>query len=67
MEGSELETLKGAVNTIKKYRPKMAISLYHKAEDIIDLPLFLETLGMDYKYYIRHYQSRWCETTLYAL
>lgn len=66
VEGSELETLKGAVNTIKKYRPKMAVSLYHRAEDIIVLPLFIESLGMDYRYYIRHYQTRWCETTLYA-
>lgn len=67
VEGSELETLKGAVNTIKKYRPRLAVSLYHKAEDVIDLPLFIESLGMDYKYYIRHYQTRWCETILYAL
>ena len=66
VEGSELETLKGAVNTIKKYRPKMAVSLYHRAEDIIVLPLFIESHGMDYRYYIRHYQTRWCETTLYA-
>lgn len=66
VEGSELETLKGATNTIKKYRPKLAISLYHKPEDIVTLPLYIESLGMDYKYYIRHYQTRWCETILYA-
>lgn len=66
VEGSELETLKGAAESIKKYRPKLAVSLYHKPEDIIELPIFIESLQMDYKYYIRHYQTRWCETTLYA-
>ena len=66
VEGSELETLKGATNTIQKYRPKLAISLYHKPEDIVTLPLYIESLGMDYKYYMRHYQTRWCETILYA-
>lgn len=67
VEGSELETLNGATNTIQKYRPKLAISLYHKPEDIVTLPLFIESLGMDYKYYIRHYQTRFCETVLYAI
>lgn len=66
VEGSELETLKGAAKTIQKHRPKLAISLYHRPEDIVTLPLYIETLGMDYTYYIRHYQTRWCETILYA-
>lgn len=66
VEGSELETLKGAVKTINQYRPKMAISLYHKPEDIVTIPLFIESLGMNYTYYLRHYQTRWCETILYA-
>lgn len=67
VEGAELKTLQGAIETIKKYKPKLAISLYHKAEDIIEIPLFLEGLDLDYKYYIRHYQTRRCETVLYAI
>lgn len=67
VEGSELETLRGAAETIKKYKPKLAISIYHKPEDIIEIPLYMESLRMDYQYYIRQYQTRWCETTLYAI
>lgn len=67
VEGSELESLKGAIQTITNYKPKLAISLYHKPEDIIQIPAFIESLNMDYKYYIRHYQTRMCETVLYAL
>lgn len=67
VEGSEIETLKGAINTIKKYRPQMAISIYHKPEDIVEIPVFLEQLHLNYKYYIRQYQTRKCETTLYCV
>lgn len=67
VEGSELKTLKGAINTIKKYKPKMAISIYHKPEDIIEIPKFLEELEMTYHYYIRHYQTRMQESILYAI
>ncbi len=67
VEGSELKTLQGAVETIRRWRPKLAISIYHKPEDIIEIPAFVENLDMDYKYYIRHYQSRIFETTLYAI
>ena len=67
VEGSELKTLKGSISTIKKFRPKMAISIYHKPEDIIEIPIFIESLNLNYMYYIRHYQSREYETILYAI
>lgn len=67
VEGSELKTLQGSVQTIKKWHPNMAISIYHKPEDIIEIPMFLTELGMEYMYYIRQYQTRMQETVLYAI
>lgn len=67
VEGSELEALKGSIKTIRNYRPKLAISLYHKPEDVIEIPVFLEKMDLGYKYYLRHYQTRMEETVLYAV
>ena len=67
IEGAEMEALKGCQNTIKKYRPKLAISVYHKKEDIIEIPMYIMNLVPDYHYYLRHYSSNHAETVLYAL
>lgn len=67
VEGSELEALRGSIKTIREYQPKLARSLYHKPEDIIEIPIFLEELDLGYKYYLRHYQTRMEETVLYAV
>ena len=67
VEGAELEALKGAANTIKNYKPRLAISIYHKPEDIYEIPQLLMQLRPDYKFYIRHYTSFLWETVLYAV
>lgn len=67
VEGSELETLRGARNTIMTHHPKLAVSLYHKPWDIITLPHYILSLNPDYRFYIRHYASNDWETVLYAI
>lgn len=67
LEGAELEALEGAKETIKKWKPKMAISIYHKKEDIFEIPLYLMDIMPTYEFYLRHYLSVPQETVLYAV
>jgi len=67
VEGSELKALHGAEATIKKYRPKLAISLYHKREDLLEIPEYIKSIVPEYKLYIRHYSNYVVETVLYAV
>ena len=67
IEGSELEALRGASKTIQEHSPKLAISVYHKPEDIIDIPLFISEINSGYKFYLRHYTNWSVDTVLYAI
>lgn len=67
IEGAELNALKGAENTIVKFKPKLAICVYHRFEDIIAIPEYILSLRDDYKLYLRHYSYGLNETVLYAL
>lgn len=67
IEGAEKEALLGARKTIKRCRPKLAISVYHKPEDIWELPELILDIYPDYELYIRHYSLRDAETVLYAI
>lgn len=67
IEGAEHNAILGAEQTIKKWKPKMAISIYHRREDLFDLLLLLKSFVNQYKFYMRHYTDNQTETVLYAI
>lgn len=67
IEGAEKEALIGARNIIRNQKPKLAVSIYHKKEDIWELPELLLEINPEYQFYLRHYSLRDAETVLYAV
>jgi FkbM family methyltransferase len=67
IEGAELEALKGAKNTIIRSMPKLAISIYHKPEDLITIPQYILSLNKSYKIYLRNHRYMSFDTVLYAI
>ena len=67
VEGSEYNALLGAEKTIAAHKPTLAISVYHKPQDIWEIPALILKLNPDYRFYLGHYSIARGETVLYAL
>ena len=65
LEGHELPALSGAVPLLVKSRPKLALSAYHRAADLLDIPTLIQDLNLGYRMGLRHHtEDRW-DTCLY--
>ncbi|MBO6302075.1 MAG: FkbM family methyltransferase [Ruminiclostridium sp.] len=67
IEGAELSALKGAEKTIRKYKPRLAICVYHKTDDLLTIPDYILSINPDYKLYFRNYCAQSCDAILYAV
>jgi FkbM family methyltransferase len=67
IEGAELDALRGANDTIQRFKPKLAICLYHKIEDLWTIPLYIRKILPEYKLYLDHHTVMTYETILYAI
>lgn len=67
IEGSELNALKGAAKTIETHKPILAICVYHKRDDLLTIPAYIQSICSEYKFYIRAYSPYVRELVLYAV
>ena len=67
VENAEIDVLRGGEKLLKKTKPDLGICVYHEPKQIWEVPLFLESLNLGYKFYIRNYTSYTIETVLYAV
>ncbi|MBQ7155913.1 MAG: FkbM family methyltransferase [Synergistaceae bacterium] len=66
IESYEYKMLLGAAKTIKKFKPRLAICIYHNATDFWSIPLMVKDMCPDYKLIIRHHSTKLVDTLLYA-
>ncbi len=53
VEGNEREALVGAEYTVKRYNPCLIISLYHRTDDLFDIPRMIKDYSPEYSLFLR--------------
>jgi FkbM family methyltransferase len=67
LEGSEFVALNGAKNIILKNKPKLAISIYHKPSDLVNIFRLIKKINLEYKFYFRIHTTVGSDAVLYAI
>lgn len=68
VEGAESYAIEGAKETLKNKKPKLNIALYHRSEDIFELPLKISKINPGYKFYLRRHPYIPCwDMNLYCI
>lgn len=66
LEGADIPALRGAEKTIKRCKPKLALSIYHNIEDLWEIPLLVKEMVPEYKLFVRHHTVYLWDKILYA-
>ncbi|WP_248927685.1 FkbM family methyltransferase [Paenibacillus hamazuiensis] len=66
IEGAELHALLGAEQTLKRFKPKLAVTIYHQIGDFDNIAKYLNGLDLGYRFYLGHNTIYAQETVLFA-
>ena len=66
IEGTEPNALNGAIETIKKFKPKLAIAIYHSTDDFVNIPNWILDLNLNYELFLGHFTIHSEETVCFA-
>jgi FkbM family methyltransferase len=67
VEGAEWEALKGAERLLERSRPLLAISVYHRPDDLWELPLYINSLNLGYRLFLRTQGEDGMDVICYAI
>jgi hypothetical protein len=67
IEGSKIATLTGAQKLIRKNKPLLAISVYHKQDGLWNISLFINNIYSDYSFHLRPHMLHGWDLVLYAI
>lgn len=67
IEGEEMAALEGARSAIVEHHPRLAISVYHRYDDLWRIPERILSYRSDYDIYLRHYTEGITETVMFFL
>lgn len=66
IEGAELAALRGSTGIIARDKPKLIVCMYHKPQDMWEIPLYIHDVAPDYAMHIAHSSCGFTDTILYA-
>lgn len=67
IEGAEYSALMGAKKIIQEHKPKLAICIYHRPEDIYSIIQLIWSWNLGYKFQVRVYEDVGIDLVLYAV
>lgn len=67
IEGEERRAIAGAEFLIEKYRPTLAVSVYHHPHDLWEIPLLIAERTTNARIFLRHYTREVDDTVCYAV
>ena len=67
IEGSEEDFILGSKKTILRYKPQIAICVYHKSNDFYNLVDLILSINNKYKLYFRHHSFGFTESVMYFI
>lgn len=67
VEGAEISALNGAEELIKRSRPVLVLSIYHRPHDLWEIPELLAKYCHNYKFYLRQHYHNSFDSVFYAI
>jgi FkbM family methyltransferase len=66
IEGGEVDALRGAEETLRRFAPRLAITVYHRPNDLPDVVAVVRQACPSYRLYLSHKSPRLGETVVFA-